>query len=69
MNEKQGTGRGFGKNILYLFISLIITGAASIVLPFQESPEPGTLPRAVLVIIFFSVYTILFLWEIGYLKR
>jgi hypothetical protein len=59
--------RAFGKYLLSLFVSLFF--ATVVVLPFEKSPEPGTLPRLVSVITFFTVFTLLFLLDKGYLKR
>jgi hypothetical protein len=59
--------RAFAKYVASLLLSLGIATVA--VLPFEESPEPGTLPRLVAIVVFFSVFTLLFLWDAGYLGR
>jgi hypothetical protein len=58
--------RAFGTYVLSLFVALLVATAA--VFPFEESPEPGSLPRLVWVVVFFSVFTLLFLWDAGYLR-
>ena len=63
MTGDSSIARAFGKYALSLFVSLLIASVA--VFPFEESPEPGSLPRLVWVIIFFSVFTLLFGWEAG----
>jgi hypothetical protein len=64
MNGGATVIRAFCKYLLRLFVSLLVAGVA--VFPFEESPEPGSLPRLVWVIVFFSVFTLLFLWDTGY---
>lgn len=59
--------RAFSKYLLSLFISLLF--ATVVVLPFEQSPESGTFPRLVSVVTFFTVFTLLFLWDKGYLHR
>jgi hypothetical protein len=66
MNGDATLLRVFGKYVLSLFVSLLVASLA--VVPFEESPEPGSLPRLVWVIVFFSVFTLLFLWDTGYLR-
>ena len=65
MERDTSMVRAVGKNILTLLISLFVATIA--IVPFEESPEPGSLPRLVSVIVFFSVYTLLYLWDSGYL--
>ncbi len=65
MERDTSMVRAFGKNILSLLISLIVATIA--IVPFEESPEPGSLPRLIQVIVFFSVYTLLYLWDSGHL--
>jgi hypothetical protein len=60
------TLRAFGKYVASLFVSLLVASVA--VFPFTESLEPGSLPRLVWVVVFFSVFTLLFLWDAGYLR-
>jgi len=67
MEKDMSVTQAVGKYLLSLLISLII--AAVVVLPFEQSPEPGTLPRLVSVITFFTIFTLLFLWDAGYLRR
>lgn len=45
-------------NTIFLFTSLIFSSVVVLVLPVGD-PEPGTLPRAILVISFFLTYTLL----------
>lgn len=60
------TLRAFGKYIASLFVSLLVASVA--VFPFAETLEPGSLPRLAWVVVFFSVFTLLFLWDAGYLR-
>jgi hypothetical protein len=46
MDGEPRWGQAFAKNILYLLVSLCV--AAIVVLSFEKSPEPGTLPRLVI---------------------
>jgi len=57
----------FVKYVLSLLVSLGVATVA--VLPFEGSPDPGSVPRLVSVIVFFTVFTLLFLWDSGYLGR
>lgn len=66
MDENTGTTRAFGKYLSSLFVSLFI--ATVTVLPFEESPEPGTLPILVFIMTFSAAFTLLFLWDAGYLR-
>ncbi len=59
--------RAFLKYILFLVLSLFIATIAST--PLEGSPEPGSFPRLVWVIIFFTVFTLLFAWDSGHLSR
>ena len=65
MDRETNTNRAGGKFVLALLASLFVATVA--ILPFEEDPEPGSLPRLVLVIIFFTVFTLFFLWDAGYL--
>lgn len=47
-------------NVLSLFLSLFVAGVAVGLLPIEGPSGPGTLRRAIGVVIFFSVYTLLF---------
>jgi hypothetical protein len=67
MDEGTSLAQAFGKHIVSLFISLLVATVA--VLPFKESPEPGSLPRLVSVIISFTVFSAFFLWDKGNLRR
>jgi hypothetical protein len=67
MAEDASTTRAFVTYLLSLCLSLV--AATVVVLPFEESPESGTLPRLVSVVTFFTVFTLLFLWCSGYLSR
>lgn len=57
----------FAKYVLSLLLSLFIATIA--ITPLDGSPIPGSFPRLVWVIIFFTVFTILFAWDAGYLSR
>jgi hypothetical protein len=57
----------FLKYVASLLVSLF--AAIVVLLPFEGSPEPGSLPRLVSVLAFFTVFTLLFLWDSGYLGR
>jgi hypothetical protein len=59
--------RIFVKYALSLFLSLFIATIA--IIPLEGSPEPRSFPRLVWVIIFFTVFTLLFAWDSGYLNR
>ena len=65
MERDTSLARAFGKNILALLVSLFVATVATV--PLEGSPEPGSLPRLVSVIVFFSVYTLLYLWDSGHL--
>mgnify|MGYP000350865951 CR=1 FL=1 len=65
MTGDTNTGRAFVK--LSLLVSLLVATVA--ILPFEGSPAPGSVPRLVAVIVFFSVFTLLFLWDAGCLTR
>ncbi|WP_410767398.1 hypothetical protein [Haloferax sp. DFSO60] len=67
MDEEPNMGRAFGKYLLILFASLTMSFIS--MLPFEQRAEPGTFPRLVMVLTFFTVFTLLFLWDAGYLKR
>lgn len=67
MGSDLSPSRAFGKYILYLFSSLLVAIVTGFFL--GEDPEPGTTERLLLVVVFFSVFTILFLWDAGYLTR
>lgn len=54
------------KYVLSLFISLSVAMIA--VIPFEKSPDPGTLPRLVGVLTFLTIFTLLFLWDKGYVQ-
>jgi hypothetical protein len=67
MADDLNLGRAFGKYILYLFTSLFVTIVIGFFLGGDfEARTPG---RLVIVIVFFSVFTLLFLWDAGYLNR
>jgi len=59
--------RSVVKYALSLLLSLFIATIA--ITPLEGSPEPGSFPRLVWVIIFFTVFTLLFAWDAGYLSR
>lgn len=67
MDESPSLIQAFGKYLLILFVSLIM--ATIVIVPFEQRAEPETLPRLVSVVTFFSVFTLLFLWDGGYLKH
>jgi len=67
MDRETTTTRALVKYVLSLFVSLLTATVA--VLPFEASPEPGSVPRLVWVITFFTVFTLLFAWDAGYLRR
>jgi hypothetical protein len=50
--------RGFVWHVVFIFCSLIVSAVVVWALPLGD-PEPGTLPRAILVAIFFTCYTTL----------
>jgi hypothetical protein len=52
---------------LYLFTSLLVATVIGFFL--GGDPEPRTPERLVLVVVFFSVFTLLFMWDAGYLNR
>jgi hypothetical protein len=47
-------------NVLSLFFSLIVAGVAVELLPIEGPSGPGTFQRGTSVVIFFTVYTLLF---------
>lgn len=67
MGGDQNMSRAFGKYALYLLTSLLVAIVVGFFL--GESPEPRTPQRLVLIIVFFTVFTLLFLWDTGYLSR
>lgn len=67
MEDALIVGRAFGKYVLYLVVSLLLAAVA--VFPLEGDPEPESLPRLVVVIVFFTIFTLLFLWDSGYLRR
>jgi len=67
MSEGTSTARAFLTYALSLLASLLTATLA--VLPFEGSPEPGSLPRLVWVVVFFGVFTLLFALDSGYLRR
>jgi hypothetical protein len=67
MGDDLDLGRAFGKYIVYLFTSLFV--ATVIVFLLGMDPEPRTPGRLVAVVVFFSVFTLLFLWEAGHLNH
>ncbi|WP_142860594.1 hypothetical protein [Salinigranum halophilum] len=66
MDSELNVGRAFGKYLLYLCTSLLVATFAG--LPFEGNLEPGSIPRLVVVVVFFGVFTLLFLWDAGYLS-
>ncbi len=54
----MGIQRSFVWHVVFLLCSLTIAAVVVGVLPLGD-PEPGTLPRAILVAIFFTCYTTL----------
>jgi hypothetical protein len=62
----MGFTRAFGKYVVSLFVALLVATAA--VFPFEGSLKPGSLLRLVWMVVFFSVFALLFLWDAGYLK-
>ncbi|WP_136603206.1 hypothetical protein [Salinigranum halophilum] len=50
-----------------LFVSLFVASVATF--PFEQRPEPATLPRLVAVTTFSTVFNRLFLWHTGYPRR
>jgi hypothetical protein len=52
-------------------LSLLVSLPVSVIVAFLlgGSPEPRTPERLVTVVVFFSVFTLLFLWDAGYLNR
>ncbi|WP_066417262.1 hypothetical protein [Halorubrum aethiopicum] len=67
MANDLNLSRAFGKYIVYLFASLLVAIVIGIFL--GEDPEPRTPERLALIIVFFGTFTVLFLWDTGYLKR
>lgn len=59
--------RAVVKYVLSLFVSLLVTVIVAFFL--GGSPEPRTPERLVLVVVFFTVFTLLFLWDAGHLNR
>jgi len=59
--------RSVVKYALSLLLSLFLATIA--ITPLEGGPEPGSFPRLIWVIIFFTVLTILFAWDAGYLSR
>lgn len=67
MDDDLHVGWAFGKYILSLFTSLLVAIVVGFFLGGR--PEPRTPQRLVVVIVFFTVFTLLFLWGAGYLNR
>jgi hypothetical protein len=67
MDGRTNLTSAFGKYVLSLFASLLV--ATLVVFPLDGGLEPGSLPRLVWVVTFFTVFTLLFLWDVGYLRR
>jgi hypothetical protein len=59
--------RAVVKYVLSLLVSLLVSVMVAFLL--GGSPEPRTPERLVTVVVFFSVFTLLFLWDAGYLNR
>ncbi|MDY6775687.1 MAG: hypothetical protein SV253_06375 [Halobacteria archaeon] len=68
MDENTGMGRPAVKYVLSLLFSLLTASLVGVTL-FEESPDPGSPQRLVLVIVFFTVFTVLFAWDSGYLGQ
>jgi len=67
MRDYLNLSRAFGKYVLYLFTSLLVATVIGFFL--GGDPGPRTPERLVLVVAFFSVFTLLFVWDAGYLNR
>jgi hypothetical protein len=67
MPEGTSTVRAVLNYVLSPLASLLTATLA--VLPFGGSPEPGTIPRLVWVVVFFGVFTLLFALDSGYPRR
>lgn len=67
MGSDLSPSRAFGKYILYLFSSLLVATITGFFL--GGDPGPGTPERLILIGVFFSVFTLLFLWDAEYLNR
>jgi hypothetical protein len=67
MGDDLNMSRAVGKYIVYLSTSLLVAIVVGFFL--GGSPEPRTPQRLVLVIVFFTVFTLLFLWDAGYLNH
>jgi hypothetical protein len=55
------------KYVLSLFFSLF--AASVVVFLYGESPESGGVPRLIWIVTFFTVFSLLFAWDAGYLRR
>lgn len=67
MGDGLNVSRAVGKYVLYLCISLLVTIGVGFFL--GGNPEPRTPERLVLITVLFTVFTLLFLWDAGYLDR
>lgn len=54
MDVKQG----FIWHVVFILCSLTVTSVVGVALPLGD-PKPGTLPRAILLVVFFACYTTL----------
>lgn len=50
--------RGFVWHVVFILCSLTVSSVVGVALPLGD-PEPGTLPRAILIATFFICYTTL----------
>lgn len=66
MDRETSATRAGVKYLLSLFGSLFV--ATLVMIPFDRPPEPGTFPRLVGVVVFFTVFTLCFAWDSGYLR-
>jgi hypothetical protein len=67
MGDDLSVRRAVGKYVLYLCISLLVTIVVGLFL--GGTPAPRTPQRLVLIVVLFTVFTLLFLWDAGYLNR
>ena len=67
MGDDLSVSRAVGKYVLALFTALLVAIGVGFFLGGDAGPR--TPERLVLVIVFFTVFTLLFLWDGGYLNR
>jgi len=67
MRGDLNLSQAFGKYILYLFTSLLVATVTGFFL--GGDLESRTPERLVSAVVFFGVFTLLFVWDVGYLNR